>query len=204
MLLRYQDMIALKEWAVVCKALEEGRQTILLRKGGIMEYREGFELKHDKFLLFPTFEHQSKDSIKQDYYEKFDELILENNTAKEYVDLSLFGNVIDVKEIKDKDILKKLYTYHIWNERYVDFRMNYNPTKPMSVLFLRIYKIKEPVKVNIKKEWAGCKSWINMDGDISSTMINKSFKQLDENLLKPVIDDLTFNRLVNEINGVIK
>jgi hypothetical protein len=35
-------MAALKEWAVVCKALEEGRQILLLRKGGIMEYKQGF------------------------------------------------------------------------------------------------------------------------------------------------------------------
>ena len=28
---------AFKEWAITCKALEEGRQVVLLRKGGIME-----------------------------------------------------------------------------------------------------------------------------------------------------------------------
>ena len=54
------DMKALKEWAVVCRALEEGRQTVLLRKGGILEFREGFEVKHDRFMLFPTYEHQSR------------------------------------------------------------------------------------------------------------------------------------------------
>ena len=43
-------MAALKEWAIVCKALEEGRQVLLLRKGGIMEYRQGFEVKHEQFL----------------------------------------------------------------------------------------------------------------------------------------------------------
>ena len=64
-------MAALKEWAVVCKALEEGRQILLLRKGGIMEYKQGFEVKHNKFLLFPTFEHQSKESIQLDYLGKF-------------------------------------------------------------------------------------------------------------------------------------
>ncbi len=193
-------MIALKEWAIVCKALEEGRQTILLRKGGIMEYRDGFELKHDKFMLFPTFEHQSKDSIKEEYHEKFDAMSLENASEKEYVDLNLFGNVIDVREIMDKEILKKLYEYHIWNERYVNFRMNYNPSKPMSVLFLRVYKLKESLKVNIKKEWAGCKSWINMDEKLTSMIINRTFKKLmDEKILNPVLDDLTFNRLINKI-----
>ena len=67
-------MIALKEWAIICKALEDGRQTLLLRKGGILEYRKGFEVKHSEFLLYPTFEHQSMNSIKTEYKEKLNEI----------------------------------------------------------------------------------------------------------------------------------
>jgi len=52
---------ALKEWAIVCKAIEDGKQVLLFRKGGIMEYRNGFELKHKVFFLFPTFENKSID-----------------------------------------------------------------------------------------------------------------------------------------------
>lgn len=33
-------MLALKEWSIICKALEDGNQTILLRKGGILEYKK--------------------------------------------------------------------------------------------------------------------------------------------------------------------
>ena len=62
----------LKEWAIVCKALEEGRQVILLRKGGIMEYKYGFEVKHSNFFLYPTYEHQSKESLQPDYVNKLD------------------------------------------------------------------------------------------------------------------------------------
>ena len=32
----HNDM-ALKEWAIVCQALEEGKQTLLLRKEGVVE-----------------------------------------------------------------------------------------------------------------------------------------------------------------------
>src|ERR687889_2309993 len=70
-------MIALKEWAIVCKALEKGKQMLLLRKGGIMEYRKGFEVKHNEFLLYPTFEHQSVESIKVEYKEKLKEILEE-------------------------------------------------------------------------------------------------------------------------------
>src|SRR5256714_37377 len=50
--------VGFKEWALVCEALGRGRQTILLRKGGIAEGRDGFGFRHDNFFLFPTFFHE--------------------------------------------------------------------------------------------------------------------------------------------------
>src|SRR5690242_13681910 len=49
---------ALKEWSAVITALDRGTQIFLLRKGGIVEARRGFEPRYAEFLLFPTFEHQ--------------------------------------------------------------------------------------------------------------------------------------------------
>ncbi len=70
---------ALKEWAIVCKAIEDGKQVLLFRKGGIMEYRNGFELKHKNFFLFPTFEHQSIDSIRNEYKIELESLENQHN-----------------------------------------------------------------------------------------------------------------------------
>src|SRR5215212_1203016 len=161
-------MIALKEWAIVCKALEEGKQMLLLRKGGIMEYRKGFEVKHNEFLLYPTFEHQSVESIKADYKEKLNEIIDKDNknfnTASNNI-IKLLAKVEDVIEISDKLILSELRDYHIWSDEYVTMRMNYNPSKPMSILLLRIYKLRKPLIVDINDTWAGCKSWIDIETD---------------------------------------
>ena len=55
---------ALKEWAVVVEALAQGEQNFLLRKGGIAEGKHGFELKHRRFLFFPTWEHPQQDWIR--------------------------------------------------------------------------------------------------------------------------------------------
>jgi len=38
-------MNALKEWATVVNALESGKQTVILRKGGILETASGFEVE---------------------------------------------------------------------------------------------------------------------------------------------------------------
>ena len=57
------NTVAFKEWAAVCDALAAGRKTIILRKGGIHEGRDGFRVAHREFWLFPTHFHQSSDSL---------------------------------------------------------------------------------------------------------------------------------------------
>jgi len=180
-------MQALKEWAVVCRALEEGRQIVLLRKGGILEYRQGFEVKHDKFLMFPTFEHQSKDHLQANYANKLDD-VLKDDPVGGSNKLTSYAEVIDIKDMTDRAAIKMLAKYHIWNENYVNARMDYNPKKPMSVILLRVFKLDEPILVNTKPEWAGCKSWIPVDMDASG---------------KPVMNDTQFNKIAAEVKGVL-
>ena len=184
-------MQALKEWAIVCKALEEGRQVVLLRKGGILEYRQGFEVKHAQFLLFPTFEHQSKDYLQQDYANKLDDDILKNQPTMCTNKMSLFANVVYVKEITDHTAITMLAKYHIWNESYVNARLNYNPSKPMSAMLLRVFKLDTPISVDIKPEWSGCRSWIPIDLDVNGK--NSS----------PVIDDLQFANIAAQVREVL-
>ena len=47
-----------KEWAIVCEALGRGEQTVIVRKGGIAEGRDGFSFREREFYLFPTFFHE--------------------------------------------------------------------------------------------------------------------------------------------------
>ena len=67
-------MDALKEWATVVKALENGDQTVILRKGGILETASGFNIESKKFLLFPTYEHQGPDGFKPQFQNYLDEV----------------------------------------------------------------------------------------------------------------------------------
>ncbi len=233
-------MIALKEWAIICKALEDGKQMLLLRKGGIMEYRKGFEVKHNEFLLYPTFEHQSIESIKAEYKEKLKEILEEQNkyynNNRKKIDkdnknfnivsnniIKLLAKVEDVIEISDKFTLSELRDYHIWSDEYVTMRMNYNPSKPMSILLLRIYKIRNPLIVDINDKWAGCKSWIDIETDrefqnshklkmqnadydtfesINNTSKVETFKN-EKTIIDPVINDDLFYESVNNIRKVI-
>lgn len=190
-------MLALKEWSIVCRALENGRQSILLRKGGILEYKEGFEISQKIFLLYPTLEHQSREYLQQDYLQEI-ELLLRNNGPNFDQDkintITILARIEGMQEFNDETKLSKLEKYHIWNEKYVNMRMSYNPKKPMNALLLRIYKLPEPISVKVNPEWAGCKSWINIDlsnmNRISSDNIDKLL-----NLCEPVIKEDDFQKI---------
>jgi hypothetical protein len=190
-------MLALKEWNIVCKALEWGNQSILLRKGGILEYREGFEISQKIFLLYPTLEHQSKKYLQPNYLQEF-ELLLKRNDSDIVQDKSntirILARIEAMQEFHDATLLSKLEKYHIWNEKYVNMRMSYNPKKPMNALLLRVYKLPEPISINVNPQWAGCKSWIDID---LTKKYGNSYDTIYEllNQCEPVIKDNDFQQI---------
>ncbi|TLX85877.1 MAG: DUF1802 family protein [Thaumarchaeota archaeon] len=198
------SMLALKEWAIICRALEEGKQSILLRKGGVLEYKKGFEISQKIFLLYPTFEHQSKEYLQPNYLENF-ELLVEGKDSITNNDklntIRILASIEEIHEFCDETTLSKLEKYHIWNERYVQSRMNYNPKKPMNALFLRVYKLPKPISIDVKPEWAGCKSWIEIE---LSKRYGDSYGNIKEllNECEPVIDKDDFQKMYNDFTEI--
>ena len=218
---------ALKEWAIVCKALEDGRQVLLLRKGGIMEYRQGFDVKHYNFLLYPTFEHQSKESIQVDYADKLDIVSKDRPKSDEKNQITAYARTVLVKHVTDSSLLKSLQKYHIWSDRYVSVRMNYNPKRPMSIILLRVYKLDNPIEVDVKSEWLGCKSWISVDSHlcqlkslnlleqqgqrhIEDQSNHTNYNNKDSNngnthqIERPCLEDSKFDKIVSEIEELLE
>ena len=218
---------ALKEWAIVCKALEDGRQVLLLRKGGIMEYRQGFDVKHYNFLLYPTFEHQSKESIQVDYADKLDIVSKDRPKSDEKNQITAYARTVLVKHVTDSSLLKSLQKYHIWSDRYVSVRMNYNPKRPMSIILLRVYKLDNPIEVDVKSEWLGCKSWISIDSHlcqlkslnfleqqgqrhIEDQSNHTNYNNKDSNngnthqIERPCLEDSKFDKIVSEIEELLE
>jgi len=199
---------ALKEWAIVCKALEDGRQVLLLRKGGIMEYRQGFEIKHHDFFLYPTFEHQSKEFIQSDYANNLD-ILLQNAPKTGINRITSYAHVVAVKQVSDKLVLQRLHKYHIWNDQYVNVRMNYNAKRPMHVILLRVFKLNNPIELDVKSEWSGCKSWIPIESSFASPYQQHNQQQNNSNdgsiydQQYSVLDDLRFNKIVGEIEEIL-
>lgn len=195
-------MQALKEWSIVCKALEDGKQSILLRKGGILEYKKGFEVIQKIFLLYPTLEHQAGEYVQANYLQEFEFQKTNDVNIKETTNtINILARMEAIQEFDDDSVLSKLEKYHIWNEKYVRMRMKYNPKKPMNALLLRVYRLPESISVDVQQEWAGCKSWIDIE--LSKKYV-KSYEDANELLeqSKPVIKDEDFRRIQDNFLGI--
>ncbi|MEO9364961.1 MULTISPECIES: DUF1802 family protein [Candidatus Nitrosocaldus] len=180
---------ALKEWAIVVRAVEQGKHFILFRKGGILE--DGFSVASNEFLLFPTFEHQSRQYIKDEYRLDYD--MLEVHAPVDKVVIRSAARVASYYESSDKSRLLKLNRYHIYNDLFLDYRMQWNRDKPVSVMLVRAYRLEEPIVVDMKGDYYGCRSWIRLDqDDLKGVRIGK-----------PVVDDIIFDRIKREVDGVM-
>ena len=178
-------MDALKEWATVVHALENGEQTVILRKGGILETESGFKIEAKKFLLFPTFEHQEIKNLKPQFHSYLD-IVKQNLSHNEYNKITSYAEVVDEVDIESQEKINALSQFHIWSESYIKERMNWMPEKPIKAVFLKVYKVPE-IKIPIRPEYHGCKSWININEDIqggkpvlSDTELNSRFQKFKE------------------------
>ena len=159
-------MNGLKEWATVVKALESGKQTVILRKGGILETASGFRVESKKFLLFPTWEHQETKHVKPEYHD-FLNKTLNQKPKQGYNIITSLAEILDEKDILSKEIVKRLSSFHVWSDKYIDERINWMPEKPIKAAFLRTYKIPE-IEISLKPEFEGCKSWIELNSNQNS------------------------------------
>jgi len=178
-------MDALKEWATIVKALEGGDQTVILRKGGILETDSGFKIESKKFLLFPTFEHQDQKHIKLQYQKYLDEA-RKNPPTNSHNKITSYAEVLADIDIDSKEKINALSSFHIWSDSYVKTRVDWMPDKPIKAVFLRVFRIPE-LEVPIKSENHGCKSWIDINANIASgkavlsdTVIDSKLKEFKE------------------------
>ena len=164
--------VALKEWNTVCRALESGRQMLLLRKGGIYESAGGFEIENRQFLLFPTYLHQNPQMLKDEalpWYEK-------RSSEPERIEISLAGSITDIVRIEARAQMDALESEHVWTTPLIDMRFSYKPQNPLYLLIVRAFELPKTTTVNNTPAYAGCKSWVPLD------------EAIDTSAVRPVID----------------
>ncbi len=186
-----EQPIALREWAVAVKALEEGRQVIVLRNGGIAEETKEFRLESPEFYLFPSFEHQRPHLVKPEAGEMVGVTQAEAAGLSDRVRLTSYAEVVEDIEITDAETLQRIENLHIWTEDYAEERLKWKRTKPLHVLILRVYKLETPMEIPMRDSYGGCKSWLKLE-DVSPGP------------MKPILDDAQFERQVNAVRNQLK
>ncbi|MGH9784619.1 MAG: DUF1802 family protein [Terriglobia bacterium] len=157
--------IAFKEWAVVCRALASGRQIVILRKGGIVEEGGVFRPDHPEFLLYPTYSHQSPESVIPEARVALEELEGEMPEAGQLV----FRHVATVSSVIPVDTLKAVRALrgeHVWSDEVVEERFHRWKDHSVWAMVVRVSALRHPAVIELKEGYTGCKSWVLLEEEV--------------------------------------
>lgn len=147
--------IGFKEWHIVCEALGSGAQSIILRKGGIAEGREGFRFKHDDFFLFPTL-----------FHEQVAKTTLAGAALppprEDSIHITYAARVEWTMVLSDLSQAAKLAAFHVWRPEVVEERFRYEEAHGLSLAFLRVFRLDALFSFPDAPRYGGCRSWVEI------------------------------------------
>ena len=173
--------VALKEWDLVFSAMLAGRQAVLLRKGGILEADNQFELEHERFLFFPTYVHQDPRMTKAAFRGEIRTMAAEPTE----VELRGHGEAAAIFEVPGRKEMDALFDLHPWDTPLIDMRFAYRPEKPLYLVVVRAFVLVAPVRIANTLEYAGCKSWVPL---MEGVEVEGSRQAVGEETLEALIE----------------
>ncbi len=175
--------LAFKEWAVTVRALAEGEQLVTLRKGGVREVDKSFKLEHERFFLYPTFDHQRSDLVRRSHQPELrralEEGVWPDGEPPEHaltrdggldqpdrVRIRAWAEVAGHWTVTDPRTVEALSPYYVWTPDYAEKRLHWKRRHPLHVVLLRTHRIPRPVTVRVKAEYGGCRSWLQLQREL--------------------------------------
>jgi hypothetical protein len=153
---------ALKEWSAAVHALLDGRQTVLMRKGGIHEKR--FAIAASRFLLFPTVAHSHAARVRAEHRDLLDAAAADS--TDDAVVIRAGAKVVAAGEVNRPAGLEELAALHIWTAESVrGDRLDFRPKHRLTVLVVQASPLVEPLRLVRTPDYAGCKSWVPLPVD---------------------------------------
>ena len=147
--------IGFKEWAVVCEALGRGRQSILVRKGGIAEGREGFSFRQSEFFLFPTWFHEQPQKVRAS------DLAMPAEPPG-MVEIRYWVKLEFARVVTSWASAEMLEPMHILRSEVVRERFDYEKAPGIHVAFVRAYRVTPVWTFPNEKRFGGCRSWVDL------------------------------------------
>src|SRR5438093_333723 len=121
--------------ARACARLLDGRQAIMLRKGGIDE--KGFWVDADEFLLYPTYFHQMAEKVRPEFADETTAL-LAAPPPEGVLRMSSVARVVDHIEVARPEGMASLEDLHPYNDEQVSMRLEFRPKKPLVILVVEV------------------------------------------------------------------
>ena len=150
-------MFGFKEWTLICEALGRGDQSIILRKGGIAEGRAGFRFEHPEFLLFPTLFHEQAAKLKVP-----PDTALPSSRSDGQHEVRLLARVEWTQDVVDWEKVRALAPFHLWQESEIEKRFRQDDKQMVSLAFVRIFALRDPLLFPDHPSYGGCRSWIEL------------------------------------------
>jgi hypothetical protein len=149
---------ALKEWSAVVHALLEGRQQVLLRKGGIGEKRFDITVARE-FLLFPTVAHSHAERVRPEFSQLLSDAAPDSSADRVIVRAA--AKVVATLRVNRPDNLEAIEDLHIWTAESVrSDRLEFRPKHRLAVFVVQASPLLEPVELPRTPDYAGCTSWV--------------------------------------------
>jgi hypothetical protein len=193
--------IAYKEWAITVRALAEGEQLLTLRRGA-----DESELEHDRFFLYPTFDHQVNDLVREAHHPELGraleegvwpdeepadrDLLRDGGIAQpDRVRIRAWAEVSHRVRIDNPKVIDGLSPFYVWTTDYASRRLAWRPRQELDLVLLRVHRIPRPVTVRVREEMRTDPTWVEIDRDLP-------FEGT------PVMADDEFERAVAEIEAI--
>lgn len=162
---RDAERVALKEWAVLVNAMARGDLIAMIRKGGIREHRAGFDVRHDRFLLYPTFFHEKLNELAPRFHPTL-EAAHATRPPDGMIELRYVASVAAVWQVTELERLRAIESEHGLTWGAVASRFNYRDDPRVHVVAVRIAALPAVVTLPEVRRYTGCVSWVKLDEDV--------------------------------------
>ena len=164
----HAERTALKEWAVLCDAMARGEIVAMIRKGGIREQRAGFSVRHDRFVLYPTFFHEKAAEMAPRLVHTLEASHREQPPAGT-IRISLVAEVAAVWAVSSLEPLREIEAAHGLAWGAVESRFHYKGRPGVQVVAVRVSRLPRPVELPEARRYQGCVSWVALDEGVDVT-----------------------------------
>jgi hypothetical protein len=181
--------IAFKEWAGVCDALIHGRQTLIVRKGGISEGPGPgvFVPEHSEFWLYPTWVHQAEQGLR--------DLVppvgpVHHLVGAGTIEIHALVRVGPIGHLHSEATLAELEEFHVFTPETIRKRFHYRQPG-LWVLGARVWRNEPGFAINTTPAHSGCKTWVDLGAPLPTSA------------LVPVLNDAQWTACSDRLQAIL-